>query len=172
MLSITDQTRIWGSKSAPSLLLLLTVVMSGTPFFVPLQSMPQIYFSWMVVYYWSLFRPNVLPFILLFVAGLIQDIMVGFPMGVSALSFLLIRIVVTVCRRFITAHQFWVVWAGFAITTLTLVVMTWSIMNVFFDHHGDILAMFLMVLLNWIIYPLCHVGCNILYVKLPALQVR
>lgn len=172
MLSVTDQTRILLSRSAPSLLLLLVVVISGTPFLFSIQSMPQLYFSWMVIYYWALFRPTVLPFIILFASGLMQDIMLGMPLGLSALAFLLIRLCVTSLRRFITAHQFWVVWGGFAILALLLVAMHWLVMDVFFDHQASFVSMLLSAALNWIIYPLCHVGCNVLYAKLPTLQLR
>ena len=47
-------------------------------------------FPFILIYYWSLKRSESLGFGYIFIAGLFNDVTIGFPMGVSGLTYLLI----------------------------------------------------------------------------------
>ena len=47
-------------------------------------------FPFILIFYWSLKKSESLGYGLIFIAGLINDVVVGFPMGISSLSYLLI----------------------------------------------------------------------------------
>lgn len=160
-------------RSSPSLLLLLTVLLSATPFILSISNMPTVFMSWMLIYYWALFRPSIIPFGVLFLLGLIQDIATGLPLGLSALVFVLLRIGVSAGRRFMTAHQFWVTWGGFAIVALLTAWFYWLVMVLLYDTGGaGFVSMTLSAVIAWIVYPIGHVVCNAVYTQLPSLQLR
>ena len=47
-------------------------------------------FPFILIYYWSLKRSGSLGYGLIFLSGLLNDVVVGMPIGLSALSYLLI----------------------------------------------------------------------------------
>ena len=47
-------------------------------------------FPYILIFYWSVKRSESLGYGIIFFAGLINDVVVGFPMGISSLSYLLI----------------------------------------------------------------------------------
>ncbi len=47
-------------------------------------------FPFILIYYWSLKRPGILGYGLIFLSGLFNDAVVGLPLGLSSLSYLLI----------------------------------------------------------------------------------
>ena len=60
------------------------------------------YFSinvhYILVYYWVLRKPNILGYGFMFLSGIISDVVFGFPLGVNALSLLIIAAVAAYVR--------------------------------------------------------------------------
>ena len=60
------------------------------------------YFSinvhYILVYYWVLRKPNILGYGFIFLSGIISDVVFGFPLGVNALSLLIIAAVAAYVR--------------------------------------------------------------------------
>src|SRR5438067_11739485 len=52
------------------------------------------------LYYWTIYRPDLLPPVAIFLCGLVLALLSGAPLGVAALVFLLTRAVSTPHRRF------------------------------------------------------------------------
>ena len=52
-----------------------------------------------IIYYWSLKRPEVLGNGHIFFAGLINDVIMGLPLGLSALSYLIVSLVATYIKN-------------------------------------------------------------------------
>ena len=52
-----------------------------------------------IIYFWSSKRPEVLGGGHIFFAGLINDVVVGFPLGLSALSYLIVSLVATYVKN-------------------------------------------------------------------------
>jgi rod shape-determining protein MreD len=83
-------------------------------------------FVLMAVYHWTLYRPDLLPATGLFAIGLAQDLLVGAPVGVSALVLLLARTAVLRYRRFFINRPFPFVWAGFTLLGTAAMAATWA----------------------------------------------
>jgi rod shape-determining protein MreD len=66
------------------------------------------------IYHWAIYRPNLLPVFAVFILGLLQDILVGTPIGLYTLVFLTVYGIVTSQRRFFTGKSFLFYWLGFA----------------------------------------------------------
>jgi len=81
----------------------------------------------MGVYYWVVFRPDLMPRVLVFMVGLFQDALIGAPFGLTALIFLLAHAFVLSQRRFLVGKPFWIFWAGFAIVAPVAGTLTWML---------------------------------------------
>jgi rod shape-determining protein MreD len=84
----------------------------------------------MAVYYWVVFRPDLMPRILVFAIGLFQDALIGAPFGLSAMIYLLTHAFVLSQRQFLVGKPFWIFWSGFAIVAPVAGALTWIIASV------------------------------------------
>jgi len=81
------------------------------------------------VYYWTIFRPDLMPAAAVFGIGLFQDVLSGTPLGVNALVMLLVFAVVLGQRRFFLGKSFLVMWWGFALVVMGAFAATWMVLS-------------------------------------------
>jgi len=72
-------------------------------------------FVYILIFYWTLKNPNLLGYISIFLAGVINDVVTGLPMGVSSLSYLLICVVTAYIRNITLRPHFVQDWVSFFI---------------------------------------------------------
>ena len=111
----------------PMAITLLLIVASGLPTHTPSFGTVSPVLSLMAVYYWSIFRPDLMPPFAVFGAGLFQDILFNTPLGVFAFVFLLVRVVVVAQRRFFISNSFVVMWWGFMLVAVGSLALAWGI---------------------------------------------
>lgn len=105
--------------------------------------------SLMAVYYWSIFRPDLMSVFAVFCVGLFQDILFGLPLGVSALVLLLVRLTVVSKRRFFMGNSFLVMWWGFMLVAAGAQALTWeflSILNARMIYPAPLIFQYLLTL--------------------------
>ena len=73
------------------------------------------------IYFWTIYRPSLLPYPIIFVAGLLLDLLSGGLVGLNALCFMVVAMIVRGQRRFLLGQSWSVVWAGFCVA-VTLVM--------------------------------------------------
>lgn len=134
-------------------LLLLTAVPTYLPGFASVSPLLPL----MGVYYWAIYRPDLLPAWAAFLVGGLYDIIAGTPLGVNALVLLLVQGVAASQRRFFLGKSFGVAWWAFGLlaagssglTWILVVVLTGQVMDaspVIFEY---LLTMGLFPLLTW-----------------------
>lgn len=100
-------------------------------------------FTLMATYYWTIYRPGLLPALALFVIGSIQDLLSGELPGITALSLLLARATVLSHRRHFVDRPFPFIWAGFTLMTGAVALFLWAVHSLvaaeFLDLHGPVL---------------------------------
>ncbi|HEY8189244.1 MAG TPA: rod shape-determining protein MreD, partial [Micavibrio sp.] len=84
-------------------------------------------FILMAVYYWSIFRPTLMPPSLCFFTGLLLDIISGLPLGVNAIIFTLVQWIVRDQRRFLMAQAYVTTWAVFILVALGATFLQWGL---------------------------------------------
>jgi len=84
-------------------------------------------FTLMVVYHWTIYRPDLLPPLALFLVGVTQDLLAGAPLGMSALLLLLARAMVRRHRSHFVNQSFPFVWAGFTLLTGSAMLLLWFV---------------------------------------------
>jgi rod shape-determining protein MreD len=77
------------------------------------------------VFYWSVYRPDLLPALVVFALGLIQDILLGSPMGLMALTLLAMHGVILTQRQAFLGKPFFVAWIGFAVISAGGFILMW-----------------------------------------------
>ncbi|MBT3400168.1 MAG: rod shape-determining protein MreD [Rhodospirillaceae bacterium] len=120
----------YSRRVVPGFTILLMILLAQLP--VPLPFFPDITpaLPLMAIYYWVVFRPDLMPRILVFALGLFQDALIGAPFGLSALIYLLAHGFVLNQRPFLVGKPFWVFWTGFAIVTPVAAFLTWLLASV------------------------------------------
>ncbi|HEX5318993.1 MAG TPA: rod shape-determining protein MreD [Stellaceae bacterium] len=84
-------------------------------------------FTLMAAYHWTIYRPDLLPPLALFAIGLAEDLLVGAPVGVTALLLLLTYASVLSYRRYFVNRTFPFVWTGFTLLTLCAMLALWAL---------------------------------------------
>lgn len=73
------------------------------------------------IYFWTIYRPTLLPYPMIFVTGLFLDLLSGGLLGLNALCFMVVAMIVRGQRRFLLGQSWSVVWAGYCVA-VTLVM--------------------------------------------------
>jgi rod shape-determining protein MreD len=82
-------------------------------------------FTFMPVYHWTIYRPDLVPPLALFLIGVAQDLLAAAPPGTTALGLLLAHAVVLRYRHHFVNRPFPFVWAGFTILTGGAMLFLW-----------------------------------------------
>jgi rod shape-determining protein MreD len=106
---------------------LLATVISIQPAQIPGYAALTPAFTLMAVFHWTIYRPDLLPPLALFLVGLTQDLLAGAPLGVTALILLLVRATVMPRRRHFVDRPFPFVWAGFTILAGGAMLFLWML---------------------------------------------
>jgi len=122
-------------------------------------------FPFILIFYWSLKRSETLGHGLVFIAGLFNDVVVGFPIGVSSFSYLLICGFSIYLKNITLRPSVIKDWIFFAITILVVNSLMYSILVLFFALHLDYNDLLVNLLFTFF---LCFIFANIfeIYQKL------
>jgi rod shape-determining protein MreD len=84
-------------------------------------------FVLMATYHWTIYRPDLLPGVALFVIGTIQDLLCGGLVGVTPLLLLLTQAIVLRHRGYFVNRTFPFIWAGFTLLTAGAMLFLWAL---------------------------------------------
>ena len=88
-------------------------------------------FMVMAIFYWSTYRPTLVPLWLVFFLGLFLDLLLGVPVGLNALIFVCVRWLVTDQRLFLTGQPFMIIWFGYVIVSALATFLQWALFGLF-----------------------------------------
>ncbi|MEX2453219.1 MAG: rod shape-determining protein MreD [Rhodospirillaceae bacterium] len=111
----------------PVVLSAFLILLSALPVHVPGYGQIAVDVGLMTVFYWAIYRPDLLPGIAAFCLGLWQDILVGSPIGLHALLLLLANWAIVSQRTFFQAKSFAVVWWSFSLVAAAVAILGWII---------------------------------------------
>ena len=114
------------------------------------------YFSinihYILVYYWVLRRPQVLGYGFIFLAGIISDVVFGFPLGINALSLLVIAAVAAYVRVVTVRITLINDWISF-IPALLIANFVYFLSLYFSNYSVEYLLLFKNSVFTFIFYP-------------------
>lgn len=108
----------WTRMLLPGLLALVLILVGMVP--IRLADLTPIspWLLLILVYFWTVHRPDLLPVWGIFALGLLSDLLSGGPVGPGTFTLLLIYAVVRAQRRYILPHSFVVQWIVFAVIAM------------------------------------------------------
>lgn len=109
----------------PSATLYLATVVTVLPFPIPGYIVVVPLFTLMPVYYWTIYRPDLLRPPVVFAGGVVLDLLTGAPLGLSSLLLLMAQAVILMQRRFFVDRLFPFLWGGFTLLAAVAVALLW-----------------------------------------------
>lgn len=106
-----------------------------------------------VIYFWSLYRPDLTTSGMVFALGVVHDALSGLPMGLSALALLLTRHAMVRQQRFFFAKSFIVVWFCFALLAPVLGLLRYGVACLWWGNLFAPSPVLFEVALTVVLYP-------------------
>lgn len=151
----------------PIIAALLLLLFSSVPIHIPgvATFFPAV--DIMVIYYWVSYRPDSLPDWFIFLLGILRDVLEGVSLGVGALVYLIVRLMVSASRDAYRKGSFPVVWQGMAVVTIVAIAVKWMLISFVMNVPVSLTAAIMQVLFSISIYPVVHWFFNLIQAAMP-----
>lgn len=110
--------------------------------------------QYIIIYYWVLKNPKTLGYGFIFLAGIINDVILGLPIGVSATTYLIMAGVAAYFRNVTVRITMLADWSTFLLSLLITNFVYIIIFLIFFELSLNYLNLFYNCILTFIFYPL------------------
>ena len=112
-------------------------------------------FPFVLIFYWSLKKAESLGYGLIFIAGIINDVVVGLPMGISSLAYLLICGFAAYFRNITLNPNLLKDWFFFLATILVVNSMMYSLLVLFFSYNMNYNDLIVNLIFTFLLYIIC-----------------
>ena len=123
-------------------------------------------FAHILIFFWTLKNPNHLGYVSIFLAGIINDVIVGIPVGVSSLCYLLICLVTAYLRNITLSPNFINDWLSFLFTILLINSIQILILDLIFLIKIDYMSYLINTGFTFIFYPIFFILFNYINKKI------
>ena len=123
-------------------------------------------FVYILIFYWTLRNPNRLGYISIFLAGLINDVVIGLPMGISSFCYLLICAVTAYVRNITLSPNFINDWISLLFTILLVNSIQVISLDLIFSINVNYMRYFINSGFTFLFYPIFLFLFNILEKKI------
>ena len=106
-----------------------------------------------VVYFWCVYRPDLMSYGAVFAIGLAYDLLSGVPLGCTSLALVVGRGVLVARQRFFYAKSFGVIWALFALLAPAVELVRWTVGAIVTGAVADPLPLLFQSALTVALYP-------------------
>ena len=113
-------------------LTILLVLINVLPLQVPGLSRVMPLFPLMSIYLWAIHQPELMPSYAVFLVGFLQDTLIGTPIGLHILTYLIVYGTVVWQRRFLAGKPFAVIWVGFSLVAAGATAANWFLISLFY----------------------------------------
>ena len=128
------------------------------------------YFSFnfvhILIFFWTLKNPNHFGYISIFVAGMINDVIIGMPIGISSFCYLLICAVTAYIRNITLSPNFINDWLSFLFTILLINSIQILILDLIFLIEINYTNYLINTGFTFIFYPLFYLLFNYINKKI------
>jgi rod shape-determining protein MreD len=138
----------------PASLVLLLALLQAVPWRVPEFAGVVPLLPMIGIFYWSLYRPDLLVPSVAFGTGLVNDIVMGAPLGISSLVFLAMQGMTASQRRFFHGKSFLLVWSGFATLTAGAILVQMALSAALYGRTPVARALLVEYVITVFCYPL------------------
>ena len=129
------------------------------------------YFSFnfihILIFYWTLKNPNYLGYFSIFIAGIVNDVVISIPMGISSFCYLLICTSTAYLRNITLTPNFIKDWFSFLFIILIINSIQVLILDLLFLIKINYFEYLVNTTFTFILYPIFLVLFNFLNQKIP-----
>ena len=141
-------------KYAPVLLLFVSVLNEFDFNYLELKYF-SFNFPFILIFYWSLKKSESLGYGLIFIAGLFNDVVVGFPIATSSLAYLLICGFAAYLRNITLNPSLFKDWVFFLLTILVVNSLIYSLLVLFFSFDLNYNDLIVNLIFTSLLYFIC-----------------
>lgn len=149
-----DRLRAGLRAAAPSVVLVLAVVLLAVPLRLFQGYLPTPLLPLLIVFLHGLYDPDALPAPVIFACGLLADVLEGDALGPWASVYLLVSWLITSQRTYFLGRARDVVWLGFAVALTIGMVVHWLEVSLLTGRFVSILPALAQYGLTLLVYPL------------------
>ena len=109
-------------------------------------------FAYILIFHYSLKREGSIGYIVIFIAGLFNDVVNGIPMGISSLTYLLLCAAAAYLRNITLRPNIIKDWFFFLITIMVLNLITFAILIFFFEYKINYFDQMINIMFTFLLY--------------------
>jgi len=110
-------------------------------------------FIYMLIFYWVIKKPDRLGYGLIFLAGIINDVVQNFPIGISSISFLLLCAIAAFIRVRTLMPSLLYDWILFLVAILIVSSVKYTILTLTFEYPIKYGTLMFSLFITFLIYP-------------------
>lgn len=149
-----ERNSTWPVLTAIGLTLLLSLLAVAAPLRLPEgQGFPAPLFPLIALYIWSVRRPRFVPPWLIFLTGLLQDLLTGGPLGMWSISYLLAFAFARLRSSEPSAREFILLIARFAALTVISTLVAWIAGSLSIGQPADPTSLVTEAVITLVIFP-------------------
>ena len=123
-------------------------------------------FIFILIFFWTLRNPDQLGYFAIFLAGIINDVVIGIPIGISSFCYLLICTITSYIRQITLSPKFINDWLSFIVAVLLINSIQVIILDLIFLYQVDYMSYLINSGFTFLFYPLFFILFNILNRKI------
>ena len=120
-------------------------------------------FIHLIVFYWVLRKPEMLGYGLIFFAGIINDVVQNFPIGISSINYMLLCTFALFIRARTLLPNLLYDWGFFIVAILIISSLHYTILTIVFDMPIRYGTLMFSSILTFLVYPLFSKVFNQIY---------
>ena len=111
------------------------------------------FFVLMSVYFWTIFRPKLFPIYIIFSIGIIIDLLMGYPLGISSILFIIINWSIIGQRRFLMGVPYYILWFLFSIICIIFGGIQWGILGLINFEWSSYFPVLISTITSILLFP-------------------
>ena len=123
-------------------------------------------FAHILIFFWTLRNPDYLGYFSIFLAGIVNDVVIGIPIGISSFCYLLICAITSYIRQITLSPKFINDWLSFIVAVLLINSIQVIILDLIFLYRVDYMNYLINSGFTFLFYPLFFILFNILNSKI------
>lgn len=144
------------------ILLLYYFVLSETEFSIENYEYFSFNFIQIIIFYWILKNPAILGYGLVFFSGIVNDIVIGLPIGISSIQFLILCGLASYLKNLTLRPTMIIDWFAFGISILIVNSIYFLILYLFFNFEIEYLKILSNAFLTFLFYPIFGMLFNLI----------
>ena len=135
----------------PNMFVILAVVFCCLPSHIPYFITPSL--EIILIYYFYIFTPGALSVPFVFCVGILQDVLLGMPLGISSTNNLILMLIMYNQVNLLVNRSFLILFVALVLTSLFCTITKVCIAYIFFDVYADYVYIVLQWLMSILLYP-------------------